>query len=148
MDRRTFVSWVGLGWIASCLPIAIAACSSNQKTTTQSSPSLEPPQADGFQKVGTIADLDKDGQIFAKEFVGGAVIVVRDPSKPNTVSAVSPTCTHKGCIIEWKADQKQFVCPCHSAKFSPTGQVVEAPAERPLKVFTAKIENDSVLVKA
>ncbi len=80
-----------------------------------------------------------------KDFPGGAVLVVKDAAG---VTAVSPTCTHQGCVVTWKGDQKAFVCPCHDAKFAADGKVVAGPATRPLKTFTAKIEGDSVLVKA
>ncbi|MBF2027748.1 MAG: Rieske (2Fe-2S) protein [Oscillatoriales cyanobacterium C42_A2020_001] len=150
MDRRSFLSWVGVGWIASCLPVAIAACSntSTSGNAPQASAPRSSPRADGFQAVGTVATLDQSGQLLVKDFVGGSVLVVRDPANPNAIAAVSPTCTHQGCIVEWKTDQKAFVCPCHAAKFATNGQVLESPASRPLQTFTAKVEGDSILVKA
>ncbi|NJP12079.1 MAG: Rieske 2Fe-2S domain-containing protein [Leptolyngbyaceae cyanobacterium RU_5_1] len=149
MDRRAFLSWVGVGWLASCLPVAIAACSSRTAESDQKSQKpAEPPRADGYRAVGAVADLDKTGQLLAKDFPAGAVLVVRNPANPKAVFAVSPTCTHQGCIVEWKADQKAFVCPCHGSKFSPNGQLLAAPATRPLRSFSAKIQGNSVLVKA
>ena len=60
MKRRDFINWVGLGLIASSLPVAIAACSS--KT----------PSASGdWQTVGTSAELDKTGQLLAKNHLLG-----------------------------------------------------------------------------
>jgi cytochrome b6-f complex iron-sulfur subunit len=105
------------------------------------------PRADGFQVVGSVADLDKTGELMVKDFVGGAVVVVRDPKNPNIVMAVSPTCTHQGCAVTWKADKKAYLCPCHGSGFSADGQVLTSPATRALKTFTAKLEGDSILVK-
>lgn len=147
MDRRAFLSWVGVGWVASCLPIAIAACSNQQAEAPQATAPLAPPRADGFQAVSKVTDLEKTGQLLVKDFAGGAVLVVRDAATGN-VSAVNPTCTHQGCVVNWKADKKAFVCPCHDAEFAADGKVLESPATRPLKTFTAKVEGDSVLVKA
>jgi len=145
MDRRSFLSWVGVGWVASCLPVAIAACS-NQVEAPKAAAPVGTPRPDGFLAVSNVADLEKSGQVLVKDFPGGAVLVVRDAS--GTVSAVNPTCTHQGCVVNWKADKKAFVCPCHDAEFALEGKVLEGPATRPLKTLTAKVEGDSVLVKA
>ena len=139
MNRRTFLNWVGVGWVASSLPIAIAACSSQ---TTQA----ESTSQSGFQPVGKTADLDKDGQLLNKQSPVGPVLVVRDPSD-NKLVAVNPTCPHKGCAVAWQGAEKKFVCPCHDAEFSSDGKVLKGPAKGPLKAYTAKIENGSVLVE-
>lgn len=147
MDRRSFLSWVGLGWLASSLPVAIAACSNQTASTPPTVTAIGTPSPDGFQAVSTVADLDKAGQLIVKDFPGGAVLVVKDAATGG-VAAVNPTCTHKGCVVAWKADKKAFVCPCHDAEFAADGKVLEGPATAALKTFTAKIEGDSVLVKA
>ncbi|MBD1808302.1 hypothetical protein H6F98_23020 [Microcoleus sp. FACHB-SPT15] len=51
MNRREFITWVGVGGIASSLPVALAACS--PKSTESESPA-SPSRPDGFQSVGTI----------------------------------------------------------------------------------------------
>lgn len=150
MDRRSFMTWVGIGWLASCLPIAIAACTNTEKTdgTDASAAPLPAPRKDGYQAVGKAADLQKRGYLLVKGFAGGTVLVVRNPKNPRSLSAVNPTCTHKGCVVEWKGDSSAFVCPCHAATFGAGGNVVKGPATQPLKTFTARLEGDTVFVKA
>ena len=149
MDRRTFLGWVGVGMVASSLPIAIAACSSNS-AKSDNSPNRNTPanstRNDGFQTAGTVAELNEKGFILTKE-LAAPVIVIRDPNNSNNLAAVNPTCTHKGCTVAWKADKKLFVCPCHDSQFSPDGKVVKSPADKPLPTYQAKIEGNSVLVK-
>ena len=151
MDRREFLTWMGVGGMASYLPVALVACS--PKTNKSESPSnkSESPSnsvtADGFQPVGKVADLDKNGQILNKEFPGGAVLVVRNPDQKDTIAAVNPTCPHAGCVVGWKADQKEFLCPCHDSKFAIDGKVVKGPAKKPLATYEAKLEGDSIMVK-
>jgi cytochrome b6-f complex iron-sulfur subunit len=145
MNRREFLMWVGVGGVASSLPIAIAACSPQDK---KSESPATPKRLDGFQPIGTVTELNQKGLILKKEFASGALLVVSDPANPKTLSAVNPTCTHRGCIVEWKADQKAFICPCHDAKFSLDGKVLKSPAEKPLPTYEAKVEGDSLLVKA
>ncbi|MCP2732045.1 QcrA and Rieske domain-containing protein [Limnofasciculus baicalensis] len=144
MDRREFLTWMGVGGMASYLPVALIACS--PKTTKSESPTPSV-SADGFQPVGKVADLDKNGQILNKEFPGGAVLVVRNPDGNNAIAAVNPTCSHAGCFVAWKADQKQFVCPCHDSKFTIDGKVVQGPAKKPLPTYEAKLAGDSIVVK-
>jgi cytochrome b6-f complex iron-sulfur subunit len=143
MKRREFINWVGLGCLASSLPVALAACSPETTTTASSTPATK-----DWQKVGTIAELDKTGQLSVQDSPVGAVLVVGTSQAAKNLIAVNPTCTHKGCTVAWKVNKNQFVCPCHDAEFGGDGKVQEGPAEKPLKTYLAKIEGDSVLVKA
>jgi cytochrome b6-f complex iron-sulfur subunit len=145
MNRRDFLMWVGVGGVASSLPIALAACS--PKAEKSQSPA-GPPRADGFQPIGTVAELKQNGQILKKEFGTGSLLVVSNPTDSTTVLAVNPTCPHKGCTVEWKAGEKSFVCPCHGAKFSAEGKILKDSASKPLVTYEAKIQGDSILVKA
>ena len=145
MNRREFLMWVGVGGVASSLPVALAACS--PKTEKSESPA-NPTRPDGFQPVGTLAELKQNGKILKKQFGTGSALIISNPTDAKTALAVNPTCTHKGCTVEWMADEKSFVCPCHNAKFSPDGKVLKGPASKPLPTYETKIDGDSVLVKA
>lgn len=147
MDRRNFLSWMSVGMLASSLPVAIAACTP-QKGGSDAQPQVNaPPRSDGFAVLGTVGKLDEAGFLADPKFAGGPVVVVRDPKNKDALVAVDSTCTHKGCVVDWKADQKTLLCPCHAAAFALDGKVQKGPANQPLKVRTAKIEGDSVLVK-
>ena len=64
--------------------------------------------------------------------VGGRrVAVYRDPR--GKIRAVSPICTHLGCIVHWNAAETTWDCPCHGSRFEPTGRVIAGPAESPLE---------------
>ncbi|HBE30500.1 MAG TPA: cytochrome B6, partial [Cyanobacteria bacterium UBA11368] len=111
MDRRTFLGWVGVGWVASSLPVALAACSSSNTATDTTVASS--PRSDRFVVVGTVADLTQKGQILNKQSAVGPVLVVRNPAASNQLVAVNPTCPHLRCTVDWKSQPREFVCPCH-----------------------------------
>jgi cytochrome b6-f complex iron-sulfur subunit len=60
--------------------------------------------------------------------------------------AVSRKCTHLGCSVPWVANEQRFACPCHASAFDMRGDVVNAPAPRPLDLFPVAIENGVVKV--
>ncbi len=61
---------------------------------------------------------------------GGKVAAYRDEA--GALHAVSASCTHLGCIVAWNAAERSWDCPCHGSRFSPAGEVLEAPATAPL----------------
>lgn len=157
MERRAFLYWVGVGTLASSLPVAIAACSADSGSKTSTSPSPDTAQnpsqsspvvRNGYATVGTVQTLDQSGSIQAKDFAAGPLLVVRNPNDKTKLVAVNATCTHKGCFVDWNAKEQVFVCPCHDSKFKPDGSVAQGPADKPLATFSVKTEGDSVLVKA
>jgi cytochrome b6-f complex iron-sulfur subunit len=60
--------------------------------------------------------------------------------------ALSRTCTHLGCSVPWVEKEMKFACPCHGSAFDITGNVIEAPAPRPLDIYPISIENKIIKV--
>lgn len=167
MDRRSFLSWAGLGVIATSFPAALAACStstfeaSEESTDTStddvvtsespvasSSGISDTPDADGFYDVGSVSALADGGSISSKSFANasGALVVIQDPANPEGVLALDARCPHQGCAVDWKGEQ--FVCPCHASAFAADGSVTEGPATEALGILQSKVDGDRVLVKA
>jgi cytochrome b6-f complex iron-sulfur subunit len=146
MNRREFLTWVGIGGLATSLPIALAACQGSPSDNADA-PASSSPREDGFVAVGTITTLDDKGFIFDKQFDPESVLVVRDPANADALVAVGAVCPHEGCDVEWDR-QEQFTCPCHNSIFALDGTVVQGPANKPLPLFEAKIEGNDILVKA
>jgi glycine/D-amino acid oxidase-like deaminating enzyme/nitrite reductase/ring-hydroxylating ferredoxin subunit len=49
------------------------------------------------------------------------------------VHAVSPTCTHMGCLVAFNGVEKAWECPCHGSRFDLDGAVLQGPATKPLR---------------
>ncbi|MEL6383077.1 MAG: ubiquinol-cytochrome c reductase iron-sulfur subunit [Cyanobacteria bacterium J06626_18] len=152
MRRRDFVNWVGLGVLASSLPVAIAACQPDTASAPDAAPAegestaAAPSRDDGFVQVGSVSALDESGSIAEQNVAEQQVVVIRDPSDTAAVLAVNALCTHQGCSVDWNPDAGVFVCPCHDSQFNPDGSVAQGPATAPLPTYDAKIEGDIVLV--
>jgi cytochrome b6-f complex iron-sulfur subunit len=153
--RRSFLAYFSIGWLTSCFQTVLAAFNPT-KSIAQAKPSGDSPtinNPDGakptdskipkaFTRVGSVADLDKNGYLQTKE-----VAVLRDPNNSERLIAVNPKCTHQGCDVKWAAGQKQYQCPCHGSNFGADGEVLNGPATKPLAAYSAKIVDTQVLVE-
>lgn len=74
------------------------------------------------------------GQFFLKRFEDGGFL------------AMSVKCTHLGCVINKNSKTGGFNCPCHASQFNEFGEVLSAPATRPLDLFTIEITDGELLI--
>jgi glycine/D-amino acid oxidase-like deaminating enzyme/nitrite reductase/ring-hydroxylating ferredoxin subunit len=77
-----------------------------------------------------VADL-RPGEGGVVHSGGRRVAAYRDPQ--GNVHAVSPKCTHLGCEVAWNAAERSWDCPCHGSRFGVDGDVLNAPATKPLE---------------
>jgi cytochrome b6-f complex iron-sulfur subunit len=68
-------------------------------------------------------------------------ILFRDETGP---WAVSRTCTHLGCRVNFQEQEQLLLCPCHQSRFTSRGARVSGPAEKNLPLFpvTAMAEGE------
>jgi cytochrome b6-f complex iron-sulfur subunit len=62
------------------------------------------------------------------------------------VYALSPVCTHLGCLVKYNRHAGGFLCPCHGGKYDIQGNVVAGPPPMSLPKLPLKIENERVFV--
>jgi Rieske Fe-S protein len=122
---------------------------------------LRPPGTAGggrWVRAGTTDDLKPDepvARVLAVSRVDGwyrerarqTIFLVWDGDK--NIRAMSATCTHLGCQVQWDAKGKKFRCPCHGGVYAADGTVLAGPPPRPLDTVEARLDpsNTSVLVR-
>lgn len=78
----------------------------------------------------SVAELPKgEGRVIKID--NEAVAVYKD--EQGKVSAISPFCTHMGCIVSWNNAEQTWDCPCHGSRFYYDGRVKHTPALQDLQ---------------
>jgi Rieske Fe-S protein len=67
-------------------------------------------------------------------------------SRGGELVALSMTCTHRGCDVEYRPEPEAMACPCHGSEYDLEGKVTRGPAKLPLRRFAVREEGDAVLV--
>lgn len=58
----------------------------------------------------------------------------------NEIRALSATCTHLGCRVEWNSGADRFECPCHKGAYDRDGRVISGPPPAPLPPVSARVD--------
>jgi cytochrome b6-f complex iron-sulfur subunit len=60
--------------------------------------------------------------------------------------ALSATCTHAGCTLEYQTNRSEMHCNCHNADFDLGGTVLRGPTTTPLPIYAATPGGDAIVV--
>jgi len=72
--------------------------------------------------------------------------VIRKSEAPNDLVILNSKCTHLSCTVNWSNNDQVYLCPCHDAKFSMEGTVLDGPPPRPLDRFSEfRVTDEGVL---
>lgn len=85
---------------------------------------------DRFTARGPAVEELEEGQGALLMVKGETVAAYRDDS--GDLHAVSPRCTHLGCMLDFNEAEKTWDCPCHGSRFGHDGDVIQGPATRDL----------------
>ncbi|MBN4079922.1 ubiquinol-cytochrome c reductase iron-sulfur subunit [bacterium AH-315-C08] len=92
----------------------------------------------------TTTDKIRPGNSFKfTDLKGGHINVTNTGSE---FIALSTKCTHLGCQVHWKKEQKVFYCPCHEGYFSSTGEVLRGPPPRPLNSYKVEVIDKAIYI--
>lgn len=79
----------------------------------------------------SVSEIENDNASIMK-IDGENIGVYKD--KNGKLYAVSPVCTHLGCLLTWNNIDKTWDCPCHGSRFDYTGRNIYEPAIKDLNV--------------
>jgi len=136
VTRRAF-----LELFAGALAVALAGVGVGAAASFATPPATRPEDVESAE-VTTLAELRSRGAVRFRLGSDPCIVVLAGEE----VLALSLVCTHLGCLVEWNAERRQFLCPCHRAAFDAGGNVVEGPPPRPLARLAVTIEGDRVRV--
>lgn len=55
-------------------------------------------------------------------------------------------CTHMGCVVRWRPEADEYVCPCHDGRYDANGNPIVGPPPRPLATVPVSIRGSRVVL--
>ena len=141
MDRKNFLSQVGVGAAAFLAPICLGGIAGCGKSSTSSTPSVpSPPSSVDFTLDVSSGALASNGGFLVSQ----GILVAR--TNAGAFLAVSAACTHERTTLRYSAINNNFECPNHGAKFSSTGVVILSPATTNLTTYRTSLTNSTLRI--
>jgi cytochrome b6-f complex iron-sulfur subunit len=107
---------------------------------------LPPPSADlGTDSVlaATVAELKSNSaRIF--RFGSRPGLLIRTAS--GEYRAMSATCTHLSCTVQYRNDVQQVWCACHNGMYDLNGRNISGPPPRPLEAYEVHVKGNEIYV--
>ena len=94
-------------------------------------------------KAGSDANFPSNSYKILK-FGRQPVILIKTVDKQ--YKALSASCTHLDCIVQYRSDTKQIWCACHNGIYDLNGKNISGPPPRPLQQFIVKVIKDEIIV--
>lgn len=82
------------------------------------------------------------GEIF--KFGSRPGILIRTAA--GELRAFSATCTHLGCIVQYRRDIGHIWCACHNGHFDLNGRNIQGPPPAPLEAYAVNVRGDQIVV--
>jgi Rieske Fe-S protein len=93
---------------------------------------------------GHVGDLKlNSGKIF--RFGNRPGLLIRTAS--GEYRAMSATCTHLSCTVQYRPDLQEVWCACHNGKYNLDGRNISGPPPRPLEAFDVQVRGDEIFVQ-
>ncbi|MCC8407394.1 Rieske 2Fe-2S domain-containing protein [Mucilaginibacter sp. UR6-1] len=146
MERKEFLSKLGIGFAAVCVGCGVAACGSSKSNDPT------PDKPDDGDDDGNLFSVNLNSELTAvgQSKVSNGVILVRTAAgnDESSFTAVQVACTHQGTAINYNNAQGRFICPNHGSQFSNAGAVLVGPATTALKQYNIDINGNTLTVSA
>ncbi len=138
LSRRDFLKFT-TGAIGGVITISVALPVAGYLLD----PALRKQEGEGWVNIGKLEDIPIGTPYpfsFTRTKVNGwertsstyGGFVLRRSEDPQDLLILSSRCTHLSCRVNWNEEAQAYICPCHDAKFSLEGDVLDGPPPRPL----------------
>lgn len=77
-------------------------------------------------------------------FAGKPVLLFRTAA--GELSAMTATCTHLNCTVQYRADRTDIWCACHNGVYDTNGTNISGPPPRPLTRLAVNVRGDKIVV--
>ena len=104
-----------------------------------------------------VADLSSDSVVAAHvgDLKPNSGKVFRFGSRPGLLirtadgqyRAMSATCTHLSCTVQYRDELREVWCACHNGMYDLNGRNISGPPPRPLEAFEVQVRGDEVFVR-
>ena len=94
-------------------------------------------------KVGPVAEFPNNTSKIIK-FGRIPVILIRD--NQGNFEALSATCTHLDCIVQFRKETQQIWCACHNGLYDLKGRNISGPPPRPLNEYNVSLVKDEIII--
>jgi Rieske Fe-S protein len=148
-SRREFIERAGMTAVMTTFGLSFfTACSDSEESYAPNVPNVPPPtSSNGVTISGNTIRIDLTTQTGLATAGGWLLVLDAQALVVNvggTYRALTSVCTHSACDRNWTFSNSKFVCTCHNSEFDTSGNVLQGPANQPLRSFTAAI-NGTVL---
>lgn len=93
----------------------------------------------------TRTDLESEEKK-SKTFKFGRTLGLIVLDSDGTLKAVSATCTHLDCTVQYRPDLGVIWCACHNGKYDLNGKNISGPPPRPLEQYAVNEVGDEIFV--
>jgi Rieske Fe-S protein len=78
-------------------------------------------------------------------FAGKPVILFRTAT--GELKALTATCTHLACTVQYRAERSDIWCACHNGVYDTNGTNISGPPPRPLTKLEVAVRGDKVVIR-
>jgi Rieske Fe-S protein len=138
VKRRSF-----LDWLMGALGAALAALVVYPVVRFIVPPRI--PEATTRRVLAAKKDELAPGEFKIFPFGAGAGILIR--TVDGGYRALSATCTHLGCTVQFRKAAGDIWCACHNGVYGLDGRNISGPPPKPLDTYVVHVTDEGVVVE-
>ncbi|GAB4289850.1 MAG: hypothetical protein Kow0090_02750 [Myxococcota bacterium] len=90
-------------------------------------------------------NLKEVGATSVLEIKGEKILFIR--VSETEVKGLSSNCTHQKCDLKYNKQSQKIECQCHGSKFDTDGKVLNGPAEKDLRNYSARLDGERIILE-